>query len=801
MLKNYFLVAWRNLVRNKTFSVINIGGLAIGLAACWLIMLYVSNELSYDRYHNNANRIYRIAQHADWSGGGFNLAVTSPPFAPAFKTSFPEVKEAVRLDMEGGGTITYGEKHIKAEDILFADSSFFRVFSYKFLYGDEKSLDQPQSIVITKTLAQNLFGNASTATGKTILFGNNSPNLVTGVIEDVPANSHFSFSAIRRMYKTDDTQWGQSYLYTYLLLNKGTDIKKLNAKLVAFSDKNLKPIMESMVGKANYNLELQPLTSIHLRSNLEYEMSPNGNMRYIIVFSLVAALILIIASINYMNLSTARSSLRVKEIGVRKVNGSSRSQLVSMFLSESVLITFIASMIALLLVKLAMPWFIHFTGKETGIVQPGPWQTIGLFAAFALITGFLSGIYPAFFLSGFKLIPSLKGQTGKHSGNLRFRQSLVVFQFVITITMIAGSFIIYQQLNYVSKKDLGFNKEQVLTYHLNNEDSRNKIELIKAELLKNPLIESVAAVGNPIGNNNLNINDYRAEEPDGKMGTKDRMSNVLLADEDFVNTMQVKMAAGRNFSKDMSTDKDNVLLINETFAKKEGWAQPIGKKIQRGNDSLGNPRIYQVAGVIKDFNVYSLQHKIEPLIVKLPLSNGDKDNIYVRISNKNMTAGLQHVESVFRKFDPVNPFDYSFLDENFARQYKSEKMQGNLLMTFTVLAILVACLGLFGLVTFTAEQRRKEIGIRKVLGSSVSGIVLLLAKDLVKLVIIAIIIATPIAWITMNKWLEDFAYRINIGWWIFGIAGMIGLLIAFITVSVKATKAAMANPVKSLRTE
>lgn len=801
MLKNYFLVAWRNLVRNKTFSVINIGGLSIGLAACWLIMLYVSNELSYDRYHTKADRIYRIAQHAEWGGGGFNLAVTSPPFAPAFKNSFPEVKEVVRMDGEGGGTITYGEKHIKTGDIFFADSSFFRVFSYKFLSGDENSLDKPQSIVITKTLAQKIFGDVSIANGKTILFDNNSPNLVTGVIEDVPVNSHFNFSAIRRIYQTDISKWGESYLYTYLLLNKNADIKSLNAKLPAFAAKNLTPTIESMVGKANYSLELQPLASIHLRSNLEYEMAPNGNMRYVIVFSLVAALILIIASINYMNLSTARSALRVKEIGVRKVNGSSRWQLISMFLSESVLITFIASLIAILLVKLIMPWFLHFTGKETGLWQPNSWQTIALCTGFALITGFLSGIYPAFFLSGFRLIPSLKGQIGKHAGNLRFRQSLVVFQFVITIAMIAGSFIIYQQLQFVSNKDLGFNKDQVLTYHLNNEDSRNKIELIKAELLKNPLVESVASAGNPIGNNNLNVNDYRAEELDGKMSTKDRLANVLLTDEDFVNTMQVKLAAGRNFSKDMSTDKDRVVLINETLAKKEGWAQPIGKKIQRGNDSLGNPRVYEVAGVIKDFNFYSLQHKIEPLILKLPLSNGDKDNVYVRVSKKNITAGLQHVESVFRKFDLVNPFEYNFLDENFARQYSAEKMQGKLLMTFTILAILVACLGLFGLVTFTAEQRRKEIGIRKVLGSSVSGIVLLLAKDLVKLVIIAMIIATPIAWMVMNKWLQDFAYRVNIGWWIFGIAGLIGLLIAFATVSAKAIKAGMANPVKSLRTE
>lgn len=800
MLKNYLKIAWRNLLRHKTFSVINIGGLSIGLAACWLIMLYVNNELQYDRYHANADRIYRIAQHAEWGGGGFNLALTSPPYAQAFKNTFPEVKEAVRLDMEGGGTITYGDKHIQEGSIIFADSSFFQVFSYHFLYGDQNALDKFQSIVITKTLAQKIFGDISTAINKTIFFGNEA-NLVSGVIDDVPVNSHFAFSAIRRMPPTDNSNWGQSYLYTYLLLNKEADIEKLNAKLPSFYNTYLKATIEKMAGKINYQLELQPLTAIHLHSNLEYEIGSNGSMRYVWVFSLVAALILIIASINYMNLSTARSSLRVKEIGVRKVNGSGRWQLAGMFLVESILITFLAAVIAIVLVKLAMPFFLQFIGKAAGIGQPDIWQTAGLCAGFALVTGFLSGIYPAFFLSGFKLIPSLKGLTGKHDGNLRFRQSLVVFQFVITIAMIAGSFIIYQQLHYVSNKELGFNKNQVLTFHLSNQDARNKVELIKATLLKSPLIESAASAGNPIGNNNIGGNDYRAEEKNGQIGSKDKMAHILIADEDFVSTMQVEMAAGRNFSKEMSTDKDKVVLVNEAFAQREGWKDAIGKRIQRGVDTAGSPRIYEVAGVVKDFNIYSLQHRIEPLIIMLPLVYNDKDNIYVRVGSKHTTESVQYIETVFRRFDPINPFEYSFLDENFSRQYTSEKMQGKLLMTFTILAIIVACLGLFGLVTFTAEQRRKEIGIRKVLGSSVNGIVMLLAKDLVKLVLIAMLIATPIAWIAMNNWLQDFAYRISIGWWIFGIAGMAGLIIAFVTVSIKAVNAALANPVKSLRTE
>ncbi|MBX2925846.1 MAG: ABC transporter permease [Chitinophagaceae bacterium] len=796
MFRNYCKTAWRNVIRNKVFSAINIGGLAIGLAACWLIMLYVNNELSYDRHQPNAGRIVRIVQHAEWSGGSFHLALTSPPFAEAFKRTFPEVREAVRLDAEGGGTITYNDKHVKEGSIFFADSSFFRVFEHHFIYGNESALDKPGSIVITKSLALKIFGDVSVAPGKTILFGDRSPNLVTAVIEDVPVNSHFTFSAIRRMPPTDNNQWGQSYLYTYLLLNDEAGIQKLNAKLPAFFDQYLRADIERVAGKGQFYLELQPLTSIHLHSNLGYEIAANGSMRHIWMFSLVAAFILIIASINYINLSTARATLRVKEIGVRKVNGSGRRQLVTMFLFESVFITLIASLIAVLLVKLLLPWFLYFVGRDAGLQQPGVLQTIILCGSFALIAGCLSGIYPAFFLSGFKLIPSLKGQTGKHAGNLRFRQSLVVFQFVITITMIAGSLIIYRQMQYISKKDLGFNKDQVLVYHLNNENARSKIASIKAELLKSPLVENVAAAGNPIGNNDLGGRNYRT---DGKIGDKDRMAHVLEVDEDFINTLEIKMVAGRNFSKDRNTDKDRVVLINEALAKKEGWTAPLGKKIQM--DAAGSSIVYEVAGVMKEFNIYSLQHGVEPLIVKLPLSDSDKDNIYVRLGKKNIAAGLQHVEKVFRAFDPSNPFEYSFLDENFARQYTAEKTQGKLLFTFTLLAIIVACLGLFGLVTFTAGQRRKEIGIRKVLGGSIGGIVLLLSKDLVKLVIIAMLIAIPIIWWVMHAWLQDFAYRIHISWWIFAAAGLLGLLIAFATVSVQAIKAAMENPVGALRSE
>jgi len=796
MIKNYFIVAFRNLKRNKTFSIINIGGLAIGLAACWLITLYVANEMSYDNYHSKAGRIYRVAQHAIWNGGNFDFAVTPAPMGPALKNEYPEIESVVRLDVEGGATITYGEQRIQAGDMLFADSTFFNIFSFHFLYGDPNTaLNKPQSIVLTKTLAKKIFGDASIALNKTVSLGNNFTNMVTGVVEDAPENSHFRFSGLRSLSPDPGSSWNNSSMYTYVLLKENASIKSLTGKLSSFFNKYMKASM----GEVNYHIEMQPLQSIHLHSNLGYEMSPNGNVNYITIFSLVAMLILIIASINYMNLSTARSSLRVKEIGVRKVNGSRRWQLVVMFLSESVLITLIASALAIGIINLLLPWFQQFVGKELSIWQFGGWQTVAALTAFSLLAGCLSGIYPALFLSGFKLIPSLKGQTGNHSGNLLFRQSLVVFQFVITIAMIGGSFVIWKQLQYVRTRDLGFNKDQVITFHLNRE-MRKQIPGIKEQLLQNPLIESVAAASNPIGNNNIGGRDYKFEF-NGSISDKSKIANNFAVDEDFIPALQIKLVAGRNFSQSMPTDKDNMVIVNETLVKDAGWQQPAGKRLQLGTDSLGKPLMFQVVGVVKDFNIYSLQHKIEPLILQLPAETNDKDNLYVRISKSNIKAALAFVTTVYKKYDPSNPFEFSFLDQNFAKRYDAEKMQGNLLLIFTVLAIVIACLGLFGLVTFTAEQRRKEIGIRKVLGSSIAGIVSLLARDLLKLVLIAIVIATPLCWLAMSRWLQDFAYRTTIAWWIFAAAGILAVMIAFITVGFKAIKAALANPVKSLRTE
>jgi putative ABC transport system permease protein len=788
MFQSYFTVAFRNLLRHKLFSAINIGGLAIGLAAFWMIALYVGNELSFDRYQANADRIFRIAQHAQWDGGEFHGAITPAPYAAAMKNDFPEVEQTVRIDGEGGGTFKSGGKEFRVGDMIFADQSFFKIFSYNFLYGDvNTALSKPSSIVITKSLAQNIFGEPSAALNKSLDFGDQSI-VVTGVIDDVPSNSHFGFHGIRSMpdLSSEDNNWVNSHFYTYVLLRDKNDIAGLDAKMPGFFERHIKPSTQNM----DYRAELQPLTSIHLHSNLAFEFGTNGNITYVYVFSAVAALILLIASINYMNLSTARSSLRIRETGLRKVVGSRRGQLMLLFLTESVSITMIASLMAVFFMTLSMPLFESFTGATLDIWKFGVPATVGALILFSLIAGLLSGIYPAFFLSGFRVVPALKGLAGNHDGNILFRQGLVVFQFTTTIAMIAGSMIIYSQLKFMSNKDLGFNKDEVITFHLNDFNIRTKVDAIRQEMLRNKSIKDVATAGNPIGNNNIGERDYKIEF-DGKIEDRNRMANFFTIDEDFIPTLEINVKEGRNFTRGNVTDNQTV-IVNEALTEDAGWDSGVGQKIQMGDV------IYDVVGVVKNFNIYSLQHQVEPLILQLPMNVGEKDNMYVRVTD---AAGLKAVEGIYKQYDQSGPFEYSFLDQNYERQYKAEQLQGKLLLTFTGLAISIACLGLFGLITFTTEQRRKEIGIRKVLGGSVIGIVALLAKNLFVLVIASAIIATPIAWYTMNGWLQQFAYHIEIGGWIFMIAGLAALIVALLTISSQAARSAMANPTESLRSE
>jgi len=795
MIKNYVLIAWRNLRKNKIYSAINIVGLAIGLAVFWLMALYVADELSYDRYSSNAGRIYRVAHTGQTGGNSFNLAITPASFAPTLLNDYPDIEAAARIDAEGGGTLVYGDKKIRRKDILAVDNSLLLIFRFPFLYGDaENALATPGSIVLTRTLAEQLFGKAENALNKIIILDNELPSRVTGVMQDPPANSHLSFSALRWLQPPTDNSLN-SYLYTYILLKKGANPQTLASRLPEFFQRHLK---DAMGAGAQYRMDLQPLTSIHLHSHLDYEISRNGDIRYVWLFSAVALLVLIIAIINYINLATARSSLRLKEIGVRKVIGSDRRQLAALFLTESVVFTWLAAAIATVMASLLIPAFNTLSGKELGLWQFGVTRTVAGITIFTLITGLLGGAYPAAFLSGFRTLPSLKGQQGDLSATILFRKSLVTFQFVVTIFLIAASAVIYLQLRYMRHKDLGFNKDQVLTFHIPNKDIREHIEDFKQQLFRDPSVQAAAAAGNPIGNNDIGSTAIYFES--GGTDARPVKVQTFYVDADYLSTLQIGLAAGRNFSTTQPTDQFHSVLINETLTHRLGWTNPIGKRVQ-WPDNGGELQFATVIGVVKDFNIYSLQHTIQPLVLRMPPDRIEEDNLCVRLSRSRITQGLQYIETVYKKWDPTNAFEYHFIDENFSRQYAAERRQGSLLLTFTALAILITCLGLLGLVTFSVSQRTKEIGVRKVLGASVTRIVLLVSKDLIKPVLLAIAISIPLAWYATNRWLRDFAYHISLNIAVFLAAGLLAALIAMITVGWQATRAAKANPAKSLRTE
>ncbi|GAB4010026.1 ABC transporter permease [Spirosoma migulaei] len=795
MLGNYVKITVRTFWKNKLFSGLNVVGLGIGMAAVWLMVLYVANELSYDRFHAKADRIVRVVHYAQWPGGNLKLAPTSAPFGPALKNDYPEVEKAVRINTEGGGQITFNDKKMDVNNIFFTDPSVFDVFTFPFLYGDPaSSLTKPQSIVLTKSVAENLFGDASKAVGKVIEFSNHFPNTVTGVIEDVPTNSHFQFGALRSLPANYTNGWQSFELYTYLLLTEGSNYKTLEAKLPGFYQKYLK---KEMGNNVVYRMELQPLTSIHLHSQLDYEIGANGNARTVSIFAAVAALILLIACINYVNLYTARSLKRTREVGVRKAIGSYKWQLIGQFLTESILMTLLAGLVSASLVVMALPYFNQMADKTLSLGNP--LITLLIVSVLSVCLGAVSGLYPALRLSGFRPVAALRGQLGNQSGSIFFKQSLVVFQFVATVALIACSGIVYRQMQFVMHSDLGFNKEQVLTFHVNSEDVRQRIDALKEALQRSPLVEGAAAASNPIGNNNIGGNGMFFEQ-NGAFSSSTQVVQKFQIDSDYLKTLQIKLLSGRNFSDSFKSDQMGAVLVNETLAKQFGWTDAVGKRVKYYIDQEKHTAEARVVGVVKDFHTYSLQHKIEPLVLQMPAPM-DKDNMYVRVQAGKVTEALAYIQSVYRTFDPTATLDFHFLDENFSQQYKAEQKQGEVLLTFTLLAVLIACLGLFGLAAFAAEQRTKEIGVRKVLGASVMSIVTMLSKDFLKLVLISIVIASPLAWYAMNQWLQGFAYKADITWWIFAVSGLIAIVIALLTVSFQSVKAALTNPVKSLRSE
>ena len=797
MIKNYFKIAWRNMWKNKAFTSLNLGGLTISLSACLIIFLWIKDELNYENAASNADRVFRVALTLQAKNQpDKDFAVTAPPLAGVLEKDFPEIEKAVRIT-RSSMLIGYRNEHFYSTDFIYADSSFFDVFGFPMIKGNPRTaLLQTNQAVISESMAKKYFGSEEPV-GKTITINDTTVLIVSGVAKDLPATTHFHFDVISsfKLLGVDgggNNWWYDSY-YTYLLLKDAATAPALNRKI--------KNIMDVYNGKQNRETGftglhfLQPVKSIHLHSNLRSEIETNGSISSLRIFIGIAIFFLVVACINYVNLTTATSFKRAKEIGMRKVTGATFSQLVSQFLSESVLIALIALFLSIALTQVCLPLFNRLAGTQITL-----WSRLSLslsisLVAFAILLGIGAGFYPAFYLSQVKPIKVFKNIMEKTGSLLLLRKVLVIFQFSLSIILIIATIIALQQLDYMQSQSLGFDKEQVLTIPLRDISENQKQDLLKKEFTDITGITVASASSSTPGRGLANI----VILPEGVPADQTQTMNTLIVDYDFINTYKMSLATGRNFSKEFGDDSTGFVL-NETAVKELGWGnaeKAVGKKFEWGLGKKGT-----IIGVVKDFHFNALQQKIIPVVMHmLPATSGWYGYVSVRTETKNLQHTVQSLKTAWSKLIPGHPFDYFFVDQDYNKQYQSEQRVGNLSFLFSMLVILISCLGLFGLIMVAISQRVKEIGIRKVLGASVSGIAVLLSKDFIKLVAIAILIASPVAWWLMNKWLSDFAYRINISWWVFGIAGFISIFIALLTVSFQAIKAAIANPVKSLRTE
>jgi putative ABC transport system permease protein len=799
MIKNFIKTAFRSLLKNKGFTAINIVGLALGLATCLLIVFYVIDELSYDRYNTKADRIYRVNMDMKYGGNVASYAITPPPLAAALSSSFPEIEKTVRLIHDQGVRIKKGDEYIQEEKVVYADSELFGVFTLPMIAGDPKTaLTEPYTAVITESTAKRYF-NTTDALGKTLTLSSNANYKITGVIRDIPSQSHFRFDFFLSLAARADAksnEWSNFSYTTYILFKPGANPKQLEGKLTGMLKNNMGANYSRLEKSGNYfHLNLTPLTDIHLLSNRQYELGANSSITYVYIFSAIALFVLLIACINFMNMSTARSANRAKEVGVRKVLGSSRKYLIAQFLSESILVTVAAAVVAVLAAWALLPLFNQVSGKELSITAQTILWLFPSLLVIIVVVGILAGSYPAFYLSAFQPISVLKGKisTGFKGGN--FRNFLVVFQFSISIFLIIGTIVIYNQLNYIQHKDLGFDRNQVMV--IKNVGAIENAKTFKQE------VKQLAGVANaslsgflPTGVVRAPDGVFRNKTPDPKNAL---FTEVWPIDEDYLNTMGMGISKGRNFSNQLSIDSSAV-IINETAARMLGFANnPLDKKIYRPNEVPNQSlKEYHVIGVVKDFNFSSLRDNISPVVMLLANDNGA---LSIKINAKNLPAFVAQVEHKWNSLSPNQHFEYSFMDDDFNTAYRTEHRTGKLFMIFTTLAVVIACLGLFSLAAYAAEQRNKEIGIRKVLGASVSAIVGMLSKDFIKLVLISFIIAAPLAWLVMHQWLQGFAYRQNIQWWVIVAAGIGALAIAFVTISTQSFKAAVANPAESLKGE
>jgi len=807
MIKNYFKTALRFLLKNKTFSFINIIGLAIGTLCCLYIVLYVEDQYSYDKHEKDAKDIYRVTTWLSLPGDKHNNSTCSPPIAPAIKRDFPEVENFVRVIGSFSSSkhlLTYKEKSIYETSPVYVDSTFFDIFTYHFTNGNEKNvLSEPYSVVLLKPTADKLFGKVDPL-GKVITIDDDNGKhdfKVTGVVDESLGKSNIQANIFVTMnsggvgdYVRNNDSWaGNNFTNSFIKLKPNADAVALEKKLPAFLNKygaeQLKQLGMEKV------LHLQPVGSIHTTTGYEVEMTKTVDPSFLNILLLIAVLIQVIACINFMNLSTARASKRAKEVGVRKVIGAERKDLIKQFMSESFLLSLIGVLIALPLLLFLLPYLNQLTQADIQLSMFSNYKIWLLLAGIIFVTGVVAGSYPALYLSAFNAIKVIKGNYTNHISASGIRKSLVVFQFALSVILIAGITVIYSQLNYIQNKDLGFDKNQKLVFNFHTDDSRGKMSSFANDLRQ--LAEVKAVSQSNIYLSQFVYNDFGVYLA-GSNAANATDAQVISSDENFAKTNGIKIISGRDFQL---YDSGKV-LVNETLLKRIGLKPEQAPGTRLYSKYGSNPETYvEIAGVVKDFNYNSLHNDVKPFMLSYNPKRGDISHITVSVDSKNYSLLLSKIETIWHKDISGVPFEYTFLDDEVQKQYSAEITLSRIINLFTMMAIFISCLGLFGLVAFSAEQRKKEIGVRKVLGASVPGIVQLLSKEFLKLVIISILIATPVAWWAMSKWLQSFTYRVDLSWWMFALAGLIAIFIALFTVSFQAIKAAVINPVKSLRTE
>lgn len=790
MIKNLFKTALRHIRKHYGYSLLNIIGLTLGITSALFLIIYVSDEISYDRYHEKADRIYRVSSKITETDDQFTWNVAQIPMGPQVVQDYPEVESFVRFINMPGGLYKYDDKEYIEDNFFYVDSTLFDIFTYKVLKGEVRSaVTEPGKIVLTRTVAGKYFGDTDPI-GKVLKSGDNTFE-VTGIIDDVPANSHFRFDAVaaRNNLPKQLGTWGNFGVFTYLLLPEGIDYKEFESKMQGMYDAHMKTIFEPL--KITIEYQLEPITKIHLYSTNSGEPEPTGSITYVIIFGIVALFLILIAAMNYMNLATARSAGRAREVGLRKVVGSKRGTLIGQFLSESVVLTFISLIISIILLIVLLPKFNMLSGKSFDLsVLYSPVAIISV-VGIILVAGIIGGSYPAFYLSRFNPVTVLKGEITKGSGGSIFRKILVVIQFTISIAMIICTLVVFRQLNYMKNMDQGFDQENIISLRLLNQDMIRKYPVLKTTLLENNDIRYITSTNTPVGEGSGKV-IFNMETD---QGMTQRGINFAVVDHDFVETMGIDIIEGRDFSQDMPSDTLYSVVVNETLAKRLGWTEPLDKKVQLGDGEQINAR---VIGVMKDYHQTGMYNEIESLM----LVYRERNNIvYLKLNGRDNEQTLEYIRNTWEEVFPDQPFTYTYLSERFNNQFEADEKRGLIFTIFTILAILIACLGLYGLSSYMVEQRTKEIGIRKVFGANEASVVRLIFKDFLILVSISILIALPGSYYFMTRWLENYVYRSGISAFVLVFAALITIALTLITISYRAYKAAVLNPAESIKTE